>query len=514
MDIRKFFLTKVSAAESSPSVQSQQEEESLTSGSEQIIDFDDDPLDAEEGSRSSCLESSEELPERAGSSSVNLSLVCEATDLGDVEKGPVQPKLAQYPYEYFGTQKRSFQFHWLEKYSWLEYSIQKNASFCFSCRNFGTKQGRSHLDSLMCKSGYKNWKRALDSFKEHDKSSAHKSGMLSWSAYKDSILRGNVLEKIQTGREVQIQERRDYLKRLVAVATFLSKQGISFRGHDESENSQNRGNFKECLNLISKFDTFLKNYSPPANSTYTSPLSQNAIIQCCSEEVSSKIVNELKASGLYSVMADEARDHQKEQLAVFIRYVLPENGEIKEHFLSLKELKDFCADSITESLQECLKDYGLDSLLCVAQTYDGAAVMSGVSGGVQAKFQKYHPEAIYVHCYAHELNLVLCHTCKAIKEAKDFFNTMENLYTFFSTSLIHHQKFKDAQSTLGLKPGELVQLSDTRWSCQIRSVNALITNFVPVCKCLSEIKSSTASGLLSNLKKISVIFLSLCSKLY
>ncbi|KAM8972044.1 zinc finger MYM-type protein 1-like [Pelodytes ibericus] len=315
-----------------------------------------------------------------------------------------------------------------------------------------------------------------------------------------------MVEKIQTGSDAQIQERRRYLKRIVAITSFLGKQGISFKGHNETEESHNTGHFKECLHLLSKFDPFLQNYSPPANATYTSPSSQNAMIQCCSDEVTSRIVSEMKASGVYLIMADEARDHQKEQLPICICYVLPENGEIKEHFLSFKELKDFNADSITESLQECLKENGLDSLLCVAQTYDGAAVMSGASGGVQAKFKKYHPEAIYVHCYAHELNLILCHTCKAIKDAKDFFNTMENLYAFFSTSLINHQKFKDVQSTLGLKPGELVQLYETRWSCQIRSVNTLVTNFAAVYKCLSGMKSSTAIGLFSKLKKISVIF--------
>jgi hypothetical protein len=42
---------------------------------------------------------------------------------------------------------------------------------------------------------------------------------------------------------------------------------------------------------------------------------------------------------------------------------------------------------------------GVAGLKCVAQTYDGATVMSGSKGGVQ------HPEAIDVHCYAHKLNL-------------------------------------------------------------------------------------------------------------
>ncbi|KAM8976908.1 vomeronasal type-2 receptor 26-like [Pelodytes ibericus] len=65
------------------------------------------------------------------------------------------------------------------------------------------------------------------------------------------------------------------------------------------------------------------------------------------------------------------------------------------------------SENAEQMIEECLKENGLDSLLCIAQTYDGAAVMSGVSGGVQAIFQKYHPEVIYGHCYAHELNLNL-----------------------------------------------------------------------------------------------------------
>lgn len=117
---------------------------------------------------------------------------------------------------------------------------------------------------------------------------------------------------------------------------------------------------------------------------------------------------------------------------------------------------------------------GVAGLKCVAQTYDGAAVMSGSKGGVQAHFRVLHPEAIYVHCYAHELNLVLCHTCRAIPEAAEFFSFLENVYSFFSTSLVNHHKFKEAQSKLGIASAELVQLSNTRWACQLQSINAVL----------------------------------------
>ncbi|MGH0116152.1 UNVERIFIED_CONTAM: hypothetical protein FKN15_074793 [Acipenser sinensis] len=209
---------------------------------------------------------------------------------------------------------------------------------------------------------------------------------------------------------------------------------------------------------------------------------------------------------MYALMADEARNKHKEKLALCVRYVNPETGIVKESFLGFSNLKSFNAESIAKSIQHCLKLNGLDYLQCVVQTYDGASVMSGASGGVQAKFQKYHPEAIYVDCYAHELNLVLCHTCKAIKEATEFFSTLENVFTFFSGSLINHKIFCDVQAQLGLKQSELVQLSDTRWSCQVRSVNAMITNFSAVIQCLSNIQSTTAVCLLTKLCKLSTVY--------
>jgi len=36
-----------------------------------------------------------------------------------------------------GKQNRSFSAKYLKEYSWLEYSLEKNAIFCFCCQNFG-----------------------------------------------------------------------------------------------------------------------------------------------------------------------------------------------------------------------------------------------------------------------------------------------------------------------------------------------------------------------------------------
>lgn len=43
----------------------------------------------------------------------------------------------------------------------------------------------------------------------------------------------------------------------------------------------------------------------------------------------------------------------------------------------------------------------------IAQTYDGASVMSGHISGVQARIRQVIAAAIYIHCMAHEV----CYIC-------------------------------------------------------------------------------------------------------
>lgn len=60
----------------------------------------------------------------------------------------------------------------------------------------------------------------------------------------------------------------------------------------------------------------------------------------------------------------------------------------------------------------------LSNVPIIGQSYDGAAVMSGSVGGVQTKLRQSHPsasQAVYVHCMAHKVNLVVVDMCKHLK---------------------------------------------------------------------------------------------------
>jgi hypothetical protein len=66
--------------------------------------------------------------------------------------------------------------------------------------------------------------------------------------------------------------------------------------------------------------------------------------------------------------------------------------------------------------------YDKDKL--VRQTYDGACVMSGRINGLQSKVIEAYPLAIFKHCYAHVLNLVLKQRLSNIKECRLFFQAI------------------------------------------------------------------------------------------
>ena len=68
--------------------------------------------------------------------------------------------------------------------------------------------------------------------------------------------------------------------------------------------------------------------------------------------------------------------------------------------------------------------------------YDGAAMMTGrFNGAVQTQIRKAYPLAHFIHCYAHQLNLVMEQACaKHIRQCKIFFANLAGFSTFFSSS--------------------------------------------------------------------------------
>lgn len=66
----------------------------------------------------------------------------------------------------------------------------------------------------------------------------------------------------------------------------------------------------------------------------------------------------------------------------------------------------------------------------IAQTYDAANVMSGAIDGVQTYIRNKYPCAYYVHCSAHQLNLVMQKAASQNAKLRVFFNNLSAIPAF------------------------------------------------------------------------------------
>ena len=234
----------------------------------------------------------------------------------------------------------------------------------------------------------------------------------------------------------EVTENREILKYLIKATCFLAKQELAFRGNDESENSFNRGNYVELIYAFAENDERLARHLE--TSSVFSGLSnriQNDLIESVAEVVRSDIMKDISKASFVAVEVDETTDDtQKAQISVILRYVNEKSQKIKEAFLGFDDVSDDRrADDIARYILDMLEKFNCLEKL-VSQTYDGASVMSSELNGVQAKIKEKVPEAMFTHCYAHKLNLVLVHSAKSITECKIFFKTLEGLSAFFSKS--------------------------------------------------------------------------------
>lgn len=256
---------------------------------------------------------------------------------------------------------RSFQRAWLDKFDWLEYSVDKEAAFCFHCFLFKKpSQAIRFGNDVFMKDGYTRWKTGLASFEKHvgGQSSYH------------NIARGdcddfnNQQASVATKFPVYSKESEiSYKIRLTAsldCARYLIAQGEAFRGHDESSTSINKGNFRELLDWYkNKKEDVKEAFDKGAgNAQMICSDIQKDLAAACAMEVTKVIKNDI-GDKKFSILIDEARDCSiKEQMAVIVRF-LDDHGGLQERFLAIKHITDCTSAGIKEALVDMLEFHGL-----------------------------------------------------------------------------------------------------------------------------------------------------------
>ena len=205
---------------------------------------------------------------------------------------------------------------------------------------------------------------------------------------------------------------------------------------------------------------------------------------------------ELETATCFSLMMDEASDYGHiEQVLIVVHYI-DSAYVIQERMLHVESTDSTEAKVLFQILLSSLSLISLSADKLIGQCYDGASNMRGAISGLQAKVKALQPKAVYSHCYAHCVNLVIVEATSSNHYARKFFGILQNLYCFLEASPHRHAKLHSIILQVMSKPRvkSLKKLSDTWWSCRSDAILAVFENYIAVVKSFEEIEEDSCNG--------------------
>ena len=166
------------------------------------------------------------------------------------------------------------------------------------------------------------------------------------------------------------------------------------------------------------------------------------------------------------------------------------DGMVVERFLGLKHVEDTTSNALKKSLLEMLAKYELSVAKLRGQGYDGASNMRGEFNGLQKQIHDENPYAFYVHCFGHQLQLVIVSVTSSCSSFDDFFNYVSLIVTSASSSCKRKDKLNATHQEEILKKLEtgeifsgkskhqrtnLVRPGETRWGSHLTTLARIET---------------------------------------
>ena len=205
-------------------------------------------------------------------------------------------------------------------------------------------------------------------------------------------------------------------------------------------------------------------------------------------------------------------------------------GQVIERFLGVEHVTDTTSMSLKRALDDMLLDHGLSIHNIRGQGYDGASNMRGEFHGLQRLVLDENPYAFYIHCFAHQLQLVVVSVAQCCSSVTDFFNyTTLIVNTVNASCKRHDQLAQEHHDNLvrGLENDEifsgrgknqetnLARPGDTRWGSHHKTLCRLKLMWQAVLEVLENISddgptSSTrtcASGLLKQMESFEFVLI-------
>lgn len=339
------------------------------------------------------------------------------------------------------------------KRNWLSYNENNKKLFCSICLAF------TDGASAFCQ-GFDRYRHLSQTVGEHEKSNTHIESIKTYIAYKQGRTIETMLFKTQLEeRKKEIVERRKVVSGVIDVIKLIGKQGLAFRGKEESAYSLNdpfvnHGNFLEIFLLLSKYDENLARHVKRVTErskyaleertkkggkgrgsqiTFLSKTTVTKIISIIKFMIRDEIANDIRESKIFSVLMDTTMDVSSyDQCVIVLRYLLGKT--VEERVIGLKCVHSTTGESLCNTFLDILNCAGLSVENCIANAFDGASNMSGEYSGVSSRLRDLVPNHVHTWCYAHVLNLVMSDTTQILPTTISFFGLLQHTQVFLKDS--------------------------------------------------------------------------------
>lgn len=351
----------------------------------------------------------------------------------------------------------------------------KNSFFCFPCILFGG-------DSKWTKSGVNDLVHLTDRIKTHDNSKQHILNemhlALLGTTNIQAQLDGAYWVNIQR-HNAHVTKNRHILSKIIDCIKFCGAFELALHGHD----SKNPGVFLGLINFASEIDKTLQEHLQ-SDTVFkgTSKDIQNDLLNCMLDVYYEEIKKEIASAPFVAVMADETTDvSSKFQMSIILRYV--KNANPVERFWGFLCPSDPDAQALTDgilSVIDPLIDQNFDKL--VGQSYDGAAAVGAKDKEIQANIKAKYPNAHFVHCYAHQLDVIMAQASSQCNQVRLFFSNIQDVPDFFSNS---PERVALLDAIVG---GKIARSVPTWWDFESRVVNVVFEYREELIECMEAIE--------------------------
>ncbi|CAL9025726.1 unnamed protein product [Prunus brigantina] len=341
------------------------------------------------------------------------------------------------PQTLMGESNRRFLVKWFDSFVWLEYSKEKDAAFCLHCYLFKCDFDKQGKagSDVFTEKGFKNWRKGPENFRDH-------------------VGQVGSLHNKATQHCTDLMNQKQHIETIVI-----------------NETSCNKGDYVELLQFLADHDEKVRAVvfeNAPGNLKYIAPNIQKELVNSCVAETIDAIIRDID-NAFFSILVDESRDVSiREQMAMVLRYV-NKKGQVIERFVGVQ--------------------YG----------YDDASNMRGELNDLKTQILREYPQAYYVHCFAHQLQLALVAVAKGNENIATFFTTTSSVVNIVGASCkrrdaLREQQQKDIMKALeidDLETGQglnqettLKRPCDTRWNSHYDTLLSINTMFHLVVKVL------------------------------